>query len=279
MKNSNKPTIQGHRGARGLYPENTITGFIEAVKLGVDFLEMDVVISKDLKVVVSHEPWMNEVFCTKPDGSEIENNSKEKYNLYEMTYAEIKAYDCGKRSNPEFPSQKNTPEHKPLLSEVITTIETYLTENNLPSVIYNIEIKSEEPDDNLFHPEPDIFVLLVYDEIKRLNIFNNVIIQSFDVRILQKIHGLDEKIKIGLLVENEYSFEKNIELLGFFPFSYNPDFHLITDDLVKEAHSRNIQIAAWTVNEIPDMKNLTNMDVDSLITDYPNKALELRIDY
>ena len=276
--NQNKitPTIQGHRGARGLFPENTITSFIEAIKLGVDVLEMDVVISKDLKVVVSHEPWMNEVFCTKPDGSEIEKNSKEKYNLYRMSYAEIKAYDCGKRRNPEFPSQKSTPEHKPLLSEVILKTEIFIAENNLPPIVYNIEIKSEATDDNLFHPAPDIFVKLVYDELKPLNVFNCVIIQSFDVRILQKIHSLDEKIKIGLLVENEYSFEKNLELLGFSPTSYNPDFHLITPELVKELHCRNIQIAAWTVNEIPDMKNLLNVGIDSIITDYPNRALELR---
>ena len=89
--------IQGHRGARGLFPENTVTGFIEAIKLGVNTLEMDVIISKDNQVVVSHEPWMNEAFCTKKDGGEIEKNSKEKYNLYKMTYAEILEFDCGKK--------------------------------------------------------------------------------------------------------------------------------------------------------------------------------------
>ena len=84
-----KIDIQGHRGARGLFPENTITSFIEAIKLGVDTLEMDVVISKDSQIVVSHEAWMNDAFCNRPDGKEVEANSKEKYNLYKMTYAEI----------------------------------------------------------------------------------------------------------------------------------------------------------------------------------------------
>lgn len=271
----NKPTIQGHRGARGLYPENTVTGFLEVIKLGVSILEMDVVISKDQKVVVSHESWMNEIFCTKPDGTAIEKNSKEKYNLYKLSYAEIAAYDCGKRSNPEFPSQKNIAEHKPLLSEVISVTETYCKENNLQGPIYNIEIKSEPEGDNLFHPLPDKFVRLVYDEIKKMNSLTSTMIQSFDVRILQAIHKLDEKIKIGLLIENDYSLEKNLELLGFLPSWYNPYFPLITDDLVKELHSRNIQIAAWTVNEIPDMKGLISVGVDSIITDYPDRALEL----
>jgi glycerophosphoryl diester phosphodiesterase len=271
----NKPTIQGHRGARGLYPENTVTGFLEAIKLGVSVLEMDVVISQDLKVVVSHEPWMNEIFCTNPDGSAIEKNSKEKYNLYKMSYAEIAAYDCGKRGNPEFPSQKKITEHKPLLSEVILRTEKYRKENNLPGLIYNIEIKTEPGGDNLFHPLPDQFSELVFNELKHLNILSNIMIQSFDMRILHEIHKLDEKLKIGLLIENEYSLEKNLELLGFLPTWYNPYFPLITRELVKELHNHNIQIAAWTVNEISDMKRLIYSGVDSIITDRPDKALEL----
>lgn len=271
----NKPTVQGHRGARGLYPENTVTGFLEAVKLGVSVLEMDVVISQDLKVVVSHEPWMNEVICTKPDGSEIEKNSKEKYNLYKMLYPEITTYDCGKRGNPEFPSQKKIAEHKPLLSEVISKTETYCKENNLERPIYNVEIKSEPEGENIFHPLPNKFIQIVYNEIKHLNALTNVMIQSFDVRILQEIHKLDENLKVGLLIENENSLEKNLGLLGFLPDWYNPYFPLITNELVKELHKRNIKIAAWTVNEIPEMKRLISMGVDNIITDYPNRALEL----
>lgn len=271
----NKPTIQGHRGARGLYPENTVTGFIEAVKLGVSILEMDVVISQDLKVVVSHEPWMNEIFCTKPDGSTIEKNSKGNYNFFKMSYAEIAAYDCGKLGNPEFPSQKKIAEHKPLLSEVISKTETFFKENNLHSPVYNIEVKSESEGDNLFHPLPDQFVQLVYNEIKRLNIFSSVTIQSFDVRILQEVRKLDKTIKIGLLIENNDDLEKNLERLGFLPNFYNPHFSLITHELVKKLHDRNIQIAAWTVNETADMQRLINMGVDSIITDYPDRALEL----
>jgi glycerophosphoryl diester phosphodiesterase len=100
-------------------------------------------------------------------------------------------------------------------------------------------------------------------------------IQSFDVRILQEMHQLDEKIEIGLLVENGYSPQKNLELLGFLPSWYNPHFPLITPELVKELHDQQVKIAAWTVNETPDMKSLLSMGVDSIITDYPDRALEL----
>src|SRR6218665_561037 len=96
-KDTTMALIHGHRGCRGLYPENTITAFIEAAKLGVDALEMDVVISGDGEVVVSHEAWMNPLFCTQPNGAPVENDPA-KYNLYRMSYNRIRQYDC--RSHP-----------------------------------------------------------------------------------------------------------------------------------------------------------------------------------
>lgn len=267
--------IHGHRGARGLFPENTITAFIEAVKLGVRTLEMDVVISKDLKVVVSHEEWMNEVFCLQPNGNDIEINSKQKYNLYQMPYAEIALYDCGSKANPEFPNQKNNPEHKPLLSEVINAVETYTKNNHLPGVIYNIEIKSELAGDTIFHPTPSAFVKLVLNELDFHLINNRYILQSFDVRILQEIKKLRSDITIGLLIENKDSLQTNLDNLGFIPNMYNPEFPLVTVELIKELHHKNIQIIPWTVNEIADMKTLITMGVDGIITDYPNRAIEL----
>jgi glycerophosphoryl diester phosphodiesterase len=166
ITNLNQFQIHGHRGARGLFPENTLTGFIETVKLGVKTLEMDVVISKDLKVVVSHEEWMNEAFCSQPNGNVIEKNSKEKYNLYKMTYDDIALFDCGSKGNAEFPLQQKISGHKPLLSDVISTIDTFTKKNNLPDIIYNIEIKSEPSGDTIFHPEPFTFVQLVLNELQ-----------------------------------------------------------------------------------------------------------------
>ncbi len=267
--------IHGHRGARGLFPENTITAFIEAVKLGVRTLEMDVVISKDLKVVVSHEEWLNEIFCLQPNGNAIEINSKEKYNLYNMPYAEIALYDCGSKGNPDFPNQKNSPEHKPLLSEVINAVETFTKTNNLPEVTYNIEIKSELAGDNIFHPIPSAFVQLVLNELGTHPFNNRFILQSFDVRILQEIKKHKSDVVIGLLVENKDELQLNLKRLGFIPNMYNPEFTLVTSELVTELHNKNIQIIPWTVNEITDMKQLITMGVDGIITDYPNRAIEL----
>ncbi len=267
--------IQGHRGARGLYPENTITAFIHAVKLGVNTLEMDVVISKDAQIIVSHEPWMNSAFCTKPNGDELEKNPEEKYNLYNMTYSEIASFDCGKRVNNEFPLQKNMPEHKPLLSEVIKKVDAFTRQNNLPYINYNIEIKSEPSLDGIFNPAPAVFVNLVYSEIKKQNIISRTTLQSFDVRALQEIRKRDANIKIGLLVENNEGLEKNLSRLDFLPNIYSPEYILVTNQLIKKLHSLHIQVIPWTVNEISDMKKLISMDVDGIITDYPDRAVGL----
>ncbi|MHB8260860.1 MAG: glycerophosphodiester phosphodiesterase family protein [Bacteroidia bacterium] len=265
--------IQGHRGARGLFPENTITSFIEAVNLGVDTLEMDVVVSKDNQVVVSHEAWMNEDFCTNLDGTAVEPNSRDKYNLYNMTYAEIAMFDCGKRGNKAFPLQKKLSERKPLLAEVITKVEAYTKENKLPSVKYNIEIKSEEGMTHIFNPNPRTFVELVVKEIEKHNILERTNLQSFDVRILQEIKRKDSTIPMALLVENNDGLEVNLKRLGFIPNTYSPDFNLVDDALVKNVHKYKMKLIVWTVNEITDIKRMLSLGVDGIISDYPDRVI------
>ncbi|MCW3075402.1 MAG: glycerophosphodiester phosphodiesterase [Bacteroidetes bacterium] len=268
-------SIHGHRGARGHYPENTITGFIEAVKCGVDALEIDVVVSKDLQVVVSHEPWMNSIFCTLPDGGMLEENPV-KYNLYNMTYEEISRFDCGIKLNPEFPLQKSSPENKPLLTHLIRKVESFLSINNLPPVIYNIEVKSAPAEYDVFQPQPKKFACLLLDLIVKAGISKRVMFQSFDANILKGIHVMDENIDTGLLVENEDGMEYNLRQLDFVPTMYNPEFILVNQKLVDALHARNIKIIPWTVNETKDMRSLIDLGVDGLITDFPCRAIELK---
>jgi glycerophosphoryl diester phosphodiesterase len=264
--------IQGHRGARGLYPENTVQGFIEAVKFGATTLELDVVISKDERVVVSHEPWPDPLYCYKQDGSSLGENSKEKYNFFGLKYDEILQFDCGVHGHPSFPLQKHVKEHKPLLSEVVLAVDAFVSKNNLTPVTYNVEVKSESPSDNLFHPEPPRFVELVLAQIHDMKISERIILQSFDARILQEAKKKDPSIRLGLLVEDQISFEDHIKALGFIPSYYNPEFILVTADLVRKVHEKNIKIIPWTVNEVSDMEKLIALNVDGLITDYPDKA-------
>ncbi|HKC66819.1 MAG TPA: glycerophosphodiester phosphodiesterase family protein [Bacteroidia bacterium] len=270
-----KIDIQGHRGARGLFPENTVTAFIEAVKMGVDTLEMDVVISKDLQVVVSHEAWMNKAFCVKPNGEEIEANSKEKYNLYKMPYTEIIRYNCGIKGNKKFPLQKKISEHKPLLTEVIEKVEAFVAGSKLPAIKYNIEIKSEEGQDNVFNPEPKAFVELVYTEIEKYKILDRIILQSFDVRILQELKKRNSTPQMALLVENINGLEANLKKLGFIPDIYSPYFHLINDTLVQKVHEHNMRLIPWTINETSDIKKMIALGVDGIISDYPDRVIEI----
>ncbi|MEO8149909.1 MAG: glycerophosphodiester phosphodiesterase family protein [Bacteroidia bacterium] len=271
--------IQGHRGARGLFPENTIRGFIEAVKIGVATLELDVVISKDLKVVVSHEPWMNPDICSLPDGSPLTDTVKENHNLYEMNYDEIKLYDCGKRGHPRFPEQQKIPAYKPLLADMIDAVEKFVSDNNLPKIYYNIETKSTQQGDNIFHPTPGIFAQLLYDVLIEKNVNQRSFVQSFDLRTLQYLHDKKADVKLILLIDNHDGFENNLERLGFMPDVYSPMQQLVDEQLVHDCKNKNMQLIPWTVNDSEQMLYLKNLGVDGLITDFPDVARQtLRVE-
>lgn len=268
--------LQGHRGARGLYPENSIMGFIMAVDMGVKTLELDVVISKDKKIVVSHEPWISHEICTKKSGEVISEDEEINYNMYQMTYEEIRKFDCGTKEHPRFPNQIKAITYKPLLRHVVEVVETFTAARFLEPMRYNIETKSLPEGDNIFHPEPEEFCKILYDELKRLNVLDRVTIQSFDVRTLQAFRNYYPQTKLVLLVENKMSFEENIKSLGFNPHIYSPNYHLVDDELVSKCHNNNIKLIPWTVNTEDQMEKLVQMGVDGLITDYPDIALTLR---
>ena len=135
--------VQGHRGCRGLLPENTIPAFIKAIDLGVTTLEMDVVFIKDLQAIVSHEPFFNHEITTKPNGTFITEAEEKSLNIYTMNYDEVAKYDVGMKPHPRFTAQEKIKASKPLLSAVIDSAEAYTKKNNLPAIHYNIETKTK----------------------------------------------------------------------------------------------------------------------------------------
>ncbi len=267
----------GHRGCRGLYPENTVHGFIEALKLGVNALEFDVVVSKDRQLVVSHEPYMNSEFCLKPNGTEISLEEESKFNLYKMTYAEIKTFDCGLKIHPRFPKQKKEKAYKPLLSEVIYEVEKFLNENNLSPILYDIELKSEASEYGLSQPFPDVVAALLLAFISEHKLTEKIIVRSFDPLPLHYIHTLNPLLPIALIVENNFPAKENIDLLGFLPYMYSPEFGLITEKEITYLKERSILVVPWTVNTTDEMKKMIHFGVDGLITDYPDlfKTMEI----
>ncbi|WP_373330970.1 glycerophosphodiester phosphodiesterase family protein [Salmonirosea aquatica] len=269
--------LQGHRGCRGLMPENSWPAFEKALELGVTTLEMDVVISKDGQVVVSHEPYFMASYCLKPDGSPIEKG--EKINLHTLTYGEIKKYDTGSKGNPDFPKQKRIETHKPLLSKVLAKAEAYCRTHGRPAVNYNIEIKSEASEYGISQPRPAEFSELVYRVIKGQVPLERVTLQSFDFEVLrywqkQVQVGKYGKVKLAALVSNLKGIETNLESLGFTPAIYSSYYKLLSADKVKRLHEKGMLVIPWTVNDIDAMKEVKAMGVDGLITDYPDRYLK-----
>ena len=271
--------IEGHRGCRGLMPENTIPAFLKALDLGVTTLEMDVVISKDRQVVVSHEPYFNAAFSIAPDGKPVNKKEQKNLVLYQMDYADIRQYDTGSNGNPAYPEQQKLKTFKPLLSEVIEQAEAYRKAKNLPDFSYNIELKSEPSEYNKSQPEPEPFCDLVQAITKQITP-ERLVIQSFDFAILkqwkqQMDKGKYPKVRLSALVENLRSPEKNLEELGFNPDIYSPYFRLLSQDKITRLHQQHIHVVPWTVNQRDDMVRLKDWGVDGLITDYPDRAVGL----
>jgi glycerophosphoryl diester phosphodiesterase len=177
--------VQGKAGCRGIMPENTVAGMIKALQLGVTTLEMDAVISKDKQVVLSQEPYFNHEISLTPDGKAISLKDEKKYNIYKMNYDEVKKFDVGSKLHPRFPGQQKFKAYKPLLTELIDSVENYVKLNRLAKPDYSIETKLIRNGDNEFQPEPAEYVELIMTIIKKKKIEKRVIIQSFDVRTLQ----------------------------------------------------------------------------------------------
>jgi glycerophosphoryl diester phosphodiesterase len=263
---------EGHRGCRGLMPENTVPAMINALDLNVTTLEMDIVFTKDKQAILSHEPFFNHEITTKADGSFIDEKEEKKFNIYNMSYAETQKYDVGMKPHPRFPDQKKIAVHKPLLADVFDSVKLAMMTRKRPYPFFNIETKTTAATDNVYHPAPAEFVDLLMKVIKEKSMEEYVIIQSFDIRTLQYLHKKYPEIKTALLVEadNKNSFRKQLKDLGFSPTIYSPDFSLVTDVLVANCHNNGIKLIPWTIDDKAKIEELKKMGVDGIITDYPN---------
>lgn len=274
-KAQQKTDVQAHRGGMGLMPENTVPAMLNAVKLGARTLELDCIITADNKVVVSHDAYMSAEFMRKPDGSDISKEEQKKLALYSMTYDSIRKYDAGTKPHPRFPQQQKMMVHRPLLADLIDSVEAYVKQHHLKPVYYNMETKSSPDGDGVYNPTPDVFVERVMAVINQKKIAARVTIQSFDIRTLQVLHKKWPKQKTALLIGNQQSFAANIAELGFVPDIYSPNFKLVTPELIKEAHAKKVQVLPWTVDEEADLQQLLSLGVDGIITNYPDRLIKI----
>lgn len=259
---------QGHRGARGEAPENTIAAMLKGLQDGVNTLEMDVVVTKDSVLILSHEPFFSDKICLFTESGELVNN------IFQLSWEEVSLVDCGSKGHPDFLGQQKERQAKPRLIDVISAVEEAAISLDLPSPKFNIEIKSRPDWEELYHPNHKVYAQLLLDFITDLKIEDKVSIQSFDPRVLQYIHQMDPEIQLVFLTEDaEHIPSEQISELGFYPDVYSCYYPLLKEHHVRQLHSQGIQVIPWTVNEIEDAKRLIEMGVDGLITDYPAKLI------
>jgi glycerophosphoryl diester phosphodiesterase len=264
--------IHGHRGARGHLPENTIPGFRKALALGARWLELDIVVTQDRQLLVSHEPWMHSQLCTRPDGRPVADGQA--HNIYEMTAREAQRYDCGRRGDPDFPGQKARAAHKPLLGEVVAAVQHYRDSLMLrDTVFYNIEIKAKPAWDGQFTPPPAPYAELVARRIRELGIGDRCMVQSFDHRVLNELHEQAAHLRLGYLSAKPFALMMATKTkLAFRPYAFNPNYRLVNKQLLRRAHRQGIRVVPWTVNDQGRMKELIRLGVDGLISDYPGRV-------
>jgi glycerophosphoryl diester phosphodiesterase len=262
---------EGHRGTRGLMPENTIPSMKKALDDGANIIEVDIQISRDKKVMVAHDAHLNPQITLSPQGKEISEADGKQHILYQMDYAEIRQYDVGSKYHPDFPQQKKIRAYIPLLGELIDSVERYTREKRLEPAIYNIEIKASPDQDNLYHPAPTALIDLVMEVVKASGIKNRFYIQSFDIRQIQEVHNRYPGVVTGFLTsKKDISLEENIKRIGFNPEIYSPHYKLATEELIEKCHAQGMKFVPWTVNNLEEMQALKTMGVDGIITDYPN---------
>jgi glycerophosphoryl diester phosphodiesterase len=268
-----RPDVHGHRGCRGLLPENSLPAFEKAVELGCDFVELDVVMSADGQVIVSHEPWMRGLICTTPEGERIPEEQSRMHNIHRMTVTEIQAYDCGSTPHPDFPEQKHLETFKPTLMEVVEATDEFALLSGSVSPNYNIEIKSDPAWYGIYQPDPTTYARAVIATIDSLGISDRCIVQSFDPAVLEAVHADRPDLATALLVENNDGLEKNLARLSFVPRAYSPHFSQADEGLLKSLRDKDIELVVWTVNAPADIDRMLALGVDGVISDYPDRVM------
>jgi glycerophosphoryl diester phosphodiesterase len=244
--------VHGHRGARAMRPENTLPAFEYAIEQGVDALELDMAVTRDNVIVVSHDPILHPPVCS---------GSKERAIIHELTLAEVREWDCGAKQNPGFPKQHPVPGTRmPTLDEVFDLAPK-------GKFLFNIETKSF-PDHPELTPPPAEFVRLVLQIIRKHHLEQRVILQSFDFRTLHAMKEQAPEIALSALYEGA---PKDLVAIGkeAGAGTVSPAFALVTREQVEAAHVAGLKVLPWTANRPEDWARLVDAGVDGIISDDP----------
>lgn len=282
--------VQGHRGARGLAPENTIAGFERALGLGVTTLETDLAVTRDGVLVISHDPHLNPDIVRGPDGKWLAARGPA---LRTLTAAELSRYDVG-RTNPASAYGKGFPEQRAVDGERFPTLVDVFALGAGNAARFNIETKitPTSADDTV---DPETFARLVADAVRKAGMTSRVTVQSFDWRTLVALRRIAPEIRTACLTietagndtvgrtssvpspwlgglslaEHDGSLPRLVKAAGC--STWSPFWRNVTPDAVAQAHEVRLAVLPWTVNDPVQMETLVAMQVDGIITDYPDR--------
>lgn len=294
---SRRLEIQGHRGARGLFPENTLPGFAATLALGVNALELDVALSREGDVMVHHDSTLNPMTTRDSDGHWIP--STKRLPIYSLSAAQLQSYDVG-TLRPDTDYARLYPQQVPIQGARIPTLNQVielLHSCKSPSVGLNIEAKLE-PTNPALTASPEAFAEALLAVLSATNMSARATIQSFDWRVQAQVQKLAPHIPIGFLSEQRPGID-TISGQGTTPSPWTngmhindfagsvprmvqaaggaywaPNFQSLSEQTLREAHELGLRVVVWTVNTTHDICRMIDMGVDGVISDYPDRVRE-----
>ena len=290
--------IEGHRGARGLRPENTLPGFETALDLGVTTLELDLHFTADGTVVVWHDDQIGADKCRLDPGAAKPlppdpGLAADGLMISQLTLNQLQKYTCDRNPDHEkFPDQSNGPgtlagnRYQIIsLAELFDFVDAYTVDDiktiaqqeNAQRVQFNIETKRRPDDPSVINDGFDgsnagPFEVKILDLVEMRGLIDRVILQSFDHRSLQAVHKLNPSIRLSALASGRPDPAAYAALNAAI---WSPRARDLTPALVKQAHAAGMLVVPWTVNDLEAMRRLIDMGVDGLISDRPDVLLAL----
>lgn len=254
--------VQGHRGCRGLLPENTLPAFRRALELGVTTLEMDLQVTQDRVVIVAHDPSLDPAYCRREGGGKVPDAPFDQLRL-----ADLEGLDCGSVPRKEFPEQRPVPGARiPTLDAVLD-----LARAAPYPVRVSVEIKAGSPGRAV---PLETVADLVVAALRRHGMDGRAIVQSFDPAALRAVRELAPEIPRAILVRDPESYDALLESSAATVLS--PKYTDLRRDDVRRMHARGVEVIPWTVNEPADIRRMIEWGVDGIISDYPDRVLATR---
>jgi glycerophosphoryl diester phosphodiesterase len=288
--------LQGHRGARGLAPENTLPAFQKALDLGVDTIECDLAITRDRVVVIHHDLWLNPDTTRGPDGQWLDHRGPA---ISELTFAELQRYDVG-RLKPGTDYAKSFPDQQPVDGTRIPRLaDLYDLVKKSGNTKVGLDCETKvSPHERGATLAPEVFARMAIAEIRKADMADRTTVQSFDWSTLQVIQKEAPEIRTMYLTSPQ-TLKRGSDgayspwVAGFAPELHGgsvpravhaaggklwaPNHAYLTPALLAEARALGIVVIPWTVNDSPTIAKLLDMGVDGIISDRPDLVqIEIR---